>query len=220
MQLGRNAEAMEQLEIVLSTDGAPQQLTDLASQLSEEIAPQTGRINLEVSGVDGPVTVAVDGEELPDERTQRPIRVDPGTHLIAVSIRGEVVGRRLVEVASGSMVDVRFEVQPPQGTPEEPLGSEPGHSEDDPVPDEPTEPLDDDSAAPTEPADGGVRVLDVGQSENGDEGETPLVRDWRLWVGVGSAAAAIAIVIGIVVGVGGGVEDPIEGNMEPGVWVW
>lgn len=51
---------------------------------------------------------------------------------------------------------------------------------------------------------------------------TPLIRDWRLWVGVGVGAAVVvtAVVVGIAVGVGGGIEDPIRGNMDPGVLTW
>ena len=54
--------------------------------------------------------------------------------------------------------------------------------------------------------------------------ERPLVRDWRLWVGVGAGVVAIltAIVIGVAVSNDEEtrIEDPIFGNMDPGVLTW
>lgn len=50
-------------------------------------------------------------------------------------------------------------------------------------------------------------------------GETSLVGDWRLWAAVGGAVAVIAIVV-IAVAASGGVEDPVQGNFEPGVLRW
>ncbi len=56
--------------------------------------------------------------------------------------------------------------------------------------------------------------------------ETPqatvaLVDDWRFWLAIGAAAAAlvvVAVIVGVVVG--GTVEAPIEGNYAPGVLRW
>ncbi len=54
--------------------------------------------------------------------------------------------------------------------------------------------------------------------------ERPLVRDWRLWVGVGAGVVAIVAAVAIGVAASGDddvrVEDPIHGNMDPGVLRW
>lgn len=59
-------------------------------------------------------------------------------------------------------------------------------------------------------------------ASTGDDEETPLIRDWRLWVGVGAGVAAIVIAVAVGVAVGGQdeFEDPIQGNMTPGMLTW
>lgn len=52
-----------------------------------------------------------------------------------------------------------------------------------------------------------------------ENGESSLLGDWRLWAAVGGAVAVVAIVV-IAVAASGGVEDPVEGNFEPGVLRW
>lgn len=50
----------------------------------------------------------------------------------------------------------------------------------------------------------------------------PLYRDWRLWVGVGAGVVVLvtALAVSLTAGGGGDVEDPIPGNMNPGVLYW
>lgn len=54
-----------------------------------------------------------------------------------------------------------------------------------------------------------------------DDGDDhPLVRDWRLWVGVGAAVAVTAIALGLAFGINPEPEDPLAGNTSPGVLQW
>lgn len=53
-----------------------------------------------------------------------------------------------------------------------------------------------------------------------DERERPLVRDWRLWVGVGAAVAVTALALGLAFGINPEPEDPLAGNTTPGVLLW
>lgn len=55
-----------------------------------------------------------------------------------------------------------------------------------------------------------------------DDESTPLVRDWRLWVGVGAGVVALSLAFGLGFGLGldGEPEDPIVGTMNPGVIEW
>lgn len=49
----------------------------------------------------------------------------------------------------------------------------------------------------------------------------PLYRDWRLWVGVGAGVVVLVIALAVGLSAGGGdVEDPIPGNMNPGILYW
>jgi tetratricopeptide (TPR) repeat protein len=50
--------------------------------------------------------------------------------------------------------------------------------------------------------------------------ERPLVRDWRLWIGVGAGVVVLVTAIAVGVAVSGQVEDPIFGTMDPGVITW
>jgi hypothetical protein len=53
-----------------------------------------------------------------------------------------------------------------------------------------------------------------------DDGRRPLVRDWRLWVGVGAAVAVTALALGLAFGINPEPEDPVAGNTSPGVLQW
>jgi hypothetical protein len=55
---------------------------------------------------------------------------------------------------------------------------------------------------------------------DGGEDDHPLVRDWRLWVGVGAAVAVTALAFGLAFGINPEPEDPLPGNMSPGVLQW
>jgi hypothetical protein len=61
----------------------------------------------------------------------------------------------------------------------------------------------------------------VESTEDDDEG-TPLIRDWRLWTGVGAGVVVIvtAIVLGVTLSDNEEYEDPVQGNMAPGVLTW
>ncbi len=50
-------------------------------------------------------------------------------------------------------------------------------------------------------------------------GGDSLFTDWRLWAVVGGAAILIGVVA-VIVATSGGVEDPVEGNFDPGVLRW
>jgi len=47
-----------------------------------------------------------------------------------------------------------------------------------------------------------------------------LLRDWRLWLGVGAGVLFTALALGLSLGIEAESEDPIPGNMEPGILAW
>jgi len=53
-----------------------------------------------------------------------------------------------------------------------------------------------------------------------DGDRTPLVRDWRLWVGVGAGVVVLTLAFGLGFGLQDNAEDPVSGNMSPGVLEW
>lgn len=75
-----------------------------------------------------------------------------------------------------------------------------------------------------------VAADEAGEADEADEveGEPPdeqrrtLVRDWRLWVGIGAGVVAVvtAVVIGVAAGGDPEIEGPIPGNMQPSVLTW
>jgi tetratricopeptide (TPR) repeat protein len=47
-----------------------------------------------------------------------------------------------------------------------------------------------------------------------------LLRDWRLWLGVGAGVVFTALALGLSLGIEAESEDPIPGNMEPRILAW
>jgi hypothetical protein len=65
-----------------------------------------------------------------------------------------------------------------------------------------------------------VPRLAVTPDDDDDDDQRSIVRDWRLWVGVGAAVAVTAVALGLAFGINPEPEDPISGNMAPGVLQW
>ncbi len=51
-------------------------------------------------------------------------------------------------------------------------------------------------------------------------GPAPLEEQWWFWTAIGGGVVVVAVVIGVVAATSGGVEDPVQGNFEPGVLRW
>lgn len=183
VQLGRDAEAAEELDVVLSGAETPEDLRGQAQSLLEQVEPRIGRLEVAAEGFESGVTVSLDGEALGRERLARPLRVSAGSHVVTAEADGEEVGREEVLVEAGGSAAVVL------------------------VP-------------PRSDADQAIVDAAAGGAEEGPE-ETPLIRDWRLWLGVGVGVAVViaAVAVGVAVGTGG-VEDPVAGNMDPGVLTW
>lgn len=50
--------------------------------------------------------------------------------------------------------------------------------------------------------------------------EPELAEQWWFWTAVGGGVVVVAVVIGVVAATSGGVEQPIQGNFDPGVIRW
>jgi hypothetical protein len=221
-QLGRHAEAARHLEDIVGDSGAPPRVIELARGLLADVEQHTGRVQVGVEGDTGGAQVALDGEVQDMGRAATGVRVDPGVHEVVLTLDGREVDRREVDVVAGATVEVRLQVptrvaQEPQGTLDGVTPPEDGVTPSPPdTVDAVAVPPGEDDGEGTSPPEGGE-----GATEPAGEGRNrPLSRDWRLWLGVGSAVAVIAVVVGLSVGLSGEPEDPIEGNMEPGVWSW
>lgn len=53
-----------------------------------------------------------------------------------------------------------------------------------------------------------------------ESADAPLLKQWWFWTAVGGGVVILAVIVGAVISASSGVENPIEGNFQPGVLRW
>ncbi len=125
IQLGRLIEARSKLLQVTRIPAPPKEpevLTrarDKAQQLQDELADRIPALRVLVAGLaeDAPVTLHLDGIEVPRKRLALPRRVDPGTHTVKASCPGYQDVDLEITVAEGKTRTVELELTPTGETP-------------------------------------------------------------------------------------------------------
>lgn len=191
---GRFAEAMLLTDRVMEAPEATPRLRQLALLLRGQIEAAAGFVRVARPGPGA--RLVIDGLEIPERWGDDPVPVPVGAHRVAHRRDGRDVA--VAEVTVAAVGDTTTAELEPVATPVAPP---------DPV-DEPP-PVE----APVEPVAPPLLAHEPGDPL--EEGGTPLVRDYRLWVGVALGVLCVVLVIAVAADPG---DDPaVRGNLGPGV---
>jgi len=197
-QLGRLVAASEALRAVSRASQAPARLLEAAAQLSHTIEARIGSLQIDVTGPREGVSFTLDGRPVRDAMVGVRVPADPGAHVIAALRGAERVASAEVTIADGGAETVSLELPP---------APEPTGGTTVPGPDE----------AARAGASGSASAELGGSAASVEPGAGSGGPPW-LVIGISAGVVAVGVAILLVVVLAsGGTEDPVPGNLQPGI---
>ena len=111
-ELGQLGETANLLAEVVDDESTERRMRRQARRMLREVEPQVGQLTVHIEGDLAGVEITLDGQSIPPERLDMPMRVDPGRRTLAAQ-RGTRRGQRTVEVPAGESVEVSLTIPPP-----------------------------------------------------------------------------------------------------------
>lgn len=119
-KLGKLVEAREAYEKLVGEElgpDAPEQFRTAQSDAQAELDALQDRIpslTISLQGVEGlATTVTIDGKAVPPEALASPVEVNPGEHVVALTVPGRAPTQQTVELAEGATSSVELTPGPP-----------------------------------------------------------------------------------------------------------
>lgn len=185
---GRLVDASEVLRGVVRDEEADQDSRDAAHQLLDEIEPRIGSLTVRLAGDTEGAELLIDDRPVEIGGVVQAVSVDPGTHVVALKRRGELVSTEHVEVGGASPLHVEVRMELP----------------------EPADLRVAERAAQLD-AQRELEIVSLPPEPRAEGGG--ILTEWWFWAGAGVlVAGGVATAVALA---GGGTADPVSGDTEP-----
>lgn len=199
VELGKLVEASEHLRRVIEDETAAPAIRAAAQRMVEAIEPQIGELSIQLVGDAEGLALVLDERALPSDATTKPVRIDPGYHVVAALRGGVVVAREEIYLGSGART-IAVELDPARPPPEFelPVGAL-------------APPF---VAAPSRGAPGLPPVATSPRPDVRRDAPEP----WWAWVGGGVVVTGlVTAAIVLIATQGEGQPEPLPGDLDPRV---